>query len=63
MQVSCNILNRPITTINEPYDEKHLSPKTKRQYQILFDSCSNHAVTLDVLGIHLAGTREKYGNL
>jgi len=62
-QVSCNVRNRPLTIINEPYDERHLGRKTKRQHQILFDSCLNHALPLDVLGIHLAGTREKSGNL
>jgi hypothetical protein len=62
-QVSFNVRNRPTTVINEPNDERHLGRKTKRQHQILFDSCRKNAMPLNVLGIHLAGNREKSGTL
>ena len=53
----------PSPSWNEPHKERYLCWKTKRQHQILCDSCRNHDLPLDVLGIHLAGTREKSGNL
>ena len=62
-QVSRSSTKPPHTTINEPYNGKHLGGKTRGQHQVLFDSCRNHVLLLDVIGIHLAGTREKSDNL